>query len=387
MRVTIVGGGFAGVKAAIELAKRHVNVTLISDHADFQYYPALYGTATGRSHLQVWVPLGQIFAGFETVRVVIDRMVSLDSERKIITGESGTDYSYTTLILALGSVTTYFGIEGLDTYAYGIKSEAEIKRLKAHLAAEFMHAETLDKHVVVIGAGPTGVELSSALGTYLNHLHRYYKVPQRKMSIDLVEAAPRVLPRMNEKTSQIVTRRLQKLGVTVEVGKTVNRQTTDELIVAGRPIKSRTVIWTSGTANHPFFAEHADIFTLAKNGRVIVDDQLRAAPHIYVIGDNASNPYGGLAQTALRDAGFVARNLTRRHPHAYTPKQPPVVVPVGENWAVFEYKKLYLYGYVASLIRSVADVVGYHDILPIGQALGVWRSHKVYEDDYFEPLG
>jgi NADH dehydrogenase len=128
MKITIVGGGFGGVKAALELSKdKNSHITLITDKTDFQYYPGLYGTATGKSHLQSWVPLGEIFAGINNIHVVIDKVTKIDKAAKKITGQSGEIYEYKTLILSLGSVTTYFGIKGLDEYAYGIKSAEEIK--------------------------------------------------------------------------------------------------------------------------------------------------------------------------------------------------------------------------------------------------------------------
>ncbi len=384
MHVTIVGGGFAGVEAALQISNYSDNrVTLISNKTDFQYYPALYGTATGRSHLQSWVPLGQIFAKRYNVEVVIDTITTIDRERSTISGSSGTEYHYATLILALGSVTTYFGIEGLNTYAYGIKSSDEIKQLKEHLAYEFANPSELDKRIVIVGAGPTGVELAASLGTYLEHLQQYYHAPKHAVKVDLVEAAPRILPRMSEKAAKIVHARLESLGVNVEVGKSVESETVDTLMVSGKPIKSRTVIWTSGVANNPFFAANASEFELAKNGRVIVDEYLSVGKNVYVIGDNAATKFGGLAQTALHDAIFVTKNLMRAHPKPYRAVQPPSVVPVGEGWAILEYKKLVISGWLGSLIRSAADYVGYHDVLPIGQALGVWHSHKIFEDDYF----
>ncbi len=388
MKVTIVGGGFGGVKAALELAENKQNqITLISDKPDFQYYPALYGTATGKSHLQSWVPLGNIFAGITNIDVRIDTITALDPDEKQLMGGTGKVYEYNELILALGSVTTYFGIEGLDSYAYGIKSAEEIKKLKMHLAYEMSEEHKMEKDYVVIGAGPTGVELSAALGSYIERLRVHYKLPRRKVTIHLIEAAPRVLPRMSEATSRIVSKRLKKLGVKVETNKKVESATADTLMVSGKPIKSSTVIWTSGVANHPFYKANAKHFVMAKNGKIEVDEYMRASKHIYVIGDNAATPYSGLAQTALHDALFVAGNLNRESrgdaPKKYKVVRPPVVVPVGEDWAVFEWHFIRLHGWIASLIRQAADVVGYNDILPLGQALGVWRAEKVMEDDYF----
>lgn len=387
MKITIVGGGFGGVKAALELSEDKKNhITLISDKTDFQYYPGLYGTATGKSHLQSWVPLGKIFAGRDNILVVIDAVQKIDKKQKTLTGESGAKYHYTTLILALGSVTTYFGIKGLGQYAFGIKSATEIKRLKQHLFDEFSQTQGADSNFIIVGAGPTGVELASSLGTYLHKLKKHFNKPEPHIKITVVEAAPRVLPRMSKAASKLVHARLKKLGVHVELNKKVEEQTIDSLIVNGEPIKSQTVIWTSGVANNPFFAANADQFTFSKNNKVIVDGYLRESEHVYVIGDNAFTPFSGLAQTALRDGIFVAQHLQSKSKKKYVAKMPPVVVPVGENWALFEYKNIRLTGNAASTIRSAADFFGYSDLLPFGQALGVWHAQKVYEDDYF-PIG
>lgn len=385
MNITVVGGGFGGVKTALQLAKnKRAHVTLFSDKPDFQYYPALYSTATGGSALQSWVPLGTIFAGYDNVDIVIDKVVKLDKAARTITTESGATHEYQTLVLALGSVTTYFGIPGLNEYAYGIKSHDEIARLKQHLLEEFVKPNGADKNYLIIGAGPTGVELASGLGTYLKHLKKHYRQPGPRMTVSIIEAAPRVLPRMSEKASAKVLKRLKNLGVHVELNKKVESATADTLIVSGRPIKSHTVIWTSGVANNPFFAENASQFELAKNGRVVVNAHMRVDPHIYVIGDNAVTPFGGLAQTALHDGIYVAKQILGSH-KKYKAKQPPVVVPVGENWAIFEYKKLRFGGWLGALIRSAADFVGYRDMLPFGLALGVWRAQKVKQEAAYIP--
>ncbi|MDB5177924.1 MAG: hypothetical protein JWO61_307 [Candidatus Saccharibacteria bacterium] len=391
MKVTIVGGGFGGVKAALELAKNDKNhITLISDKPDFQYYPALYGTATGRSHLQSWVPLGKIFANKPNVDVMIDAVIKIDPASKTLIGSSKKIYKYNLLILALGTVTTYFGIKGLDTYSYGIKSAEEIRDLKQHLYHAMFEERHMEKEYVIIGAGPTGVELASAMKEYIERLRVDYHLPKKKVRITLIEAAPRVLPRMSEATSRKVERRLNKLGIHVMTGQKVEEQTADSLVVNGKPIKSHTVIWTSGVANSPFYQANAQHFVFAKNGKIVVDEHLRAFKDVHVIGDNAFTPYSGLAQTALHDALFVAHNLERKQigkrRKLYSAKLPPVVVPVGENWAVFEWHWLRLSGWPAALLRTAADMMGYSDILPLGQALGVWRAQRVTEDDYFSPL-
>lgn len=382
MQIIVVGGGFGGVKTALELSKnKKAHVTLISNRADFQYYPALYSTATGGSHLQSWVSLGEIFAERDNVTLIIDTLTNIDRSAQTITTSSGATHTYKKLVLALGSVTTYFGIEGLDHYAYGIKSNEEITRLKQHLLHEFSTPNGADSNFLIIGAGPTGVELASSLGTYLKHLKKKFNTAQPRVSISIIEAAPRVLPRMSEKASALVLARLKKLGVHVELNKKVEAATADSLMVSGRPIKSHTIIWTSGVANNPFFAANASQFNLAPNGRVVVDSHMRVDPHVYVIGDNALTPYGGLAQTALHDALYVSKQILGKSTKKYKAKQPPVVVPVGENWAIFEYKKLRFGGRFGSLIRQAADLTGYSELLPFGQALGTWRAQTIKEED------
>lgn len=391
MNITIVGGGFGGIKAALELAKDKRNsITLISNKPDFQYYPALYSSATGHSHLESWVPLGTVFAGIENIHVTLDTITSIDGNEKTLQGESGTTYKYERCILALGVVTTYFGIKGLDASSYGIKSEEEVIRLKRHLYSDIAEKRSLDKHYVVIGAGPTGVELAAALGSYVRRLSNHYGLKHGgEPKVDLLEAAPRILPRMSEATSKIVLRRLQKLGVNIRTNQAVESATADHIMVGGKPIKSRTVIWTAGVTNHPFYKENSKTFELLPNGRVKVDDHMIAAPSIYVIGDNAGTPFTGLAQTALHDANFVAKNIWReqngRPLKKYKAVKPPVVVPVGDNWAILEWHGIRISGWLGSLLRRAADLIGYNDILPLGQALGVWHASTVMEDSYFAP--
>lgn len=383
MHIVIVGGGFAGVKTALELNKdSSLSVTLISDKDHFVYYPALYSYATGGSHLESIVPLEKIFKDTR-VKLVTDTITQYDPKRRMVVGAK--TYHYDRLVLALGVVTSYFGIEGLDEFSYSIKSYAEVKKFKTHLHNELVQDHHLDKHYVVAGAGPTGVELSAALAHYLARIAAAHKVKHSRISVKLVEAAPRVLPRMGEGASRKVTARLKKLGVQVMTDRRVQQQDEDSILISGKDVLTKTVVWTSGVSNHPFFATHSGSFTLAKNGRVEVDKHLMVSPTTYVIGDNANTPYTGLAQTALHDALFTARDIKNDHHKRkrrdYKALKPPVVVPVGRNWAVFEWHNIVITGFVASMIRRAADFIGYHDILPIGQALGVWRTEWIYEEE------
>ena len=372
--VTIVGAGFGGVKTALELARDKQNrITLISDRDYFQYYPALFSTATGHDSRESFVPLADIFGRHENVKVVKDSIESIDTSAKVLKGAAA--YHYDTAVLALGSVTTYFGIEGLDTFSYGIKSQDEIIKLQQHLWHEMSDGSDDEKHYVIIGAGPTGVELAGALGQYIRLLRKEFGIKKKRVTINLIEAAPRVLPRLSEATSKTAYRRLRKLGVHVEPNRKVEKQTSMELIVNGKPLATQTVIWTSGVANAPFYKSNADQLTLNERGKVVVDEYMQAADNVYVIGDNAATPFAGLAQTALHDAIFVGKHLGGSSA-TYKVKLPPCVVPIGDNWAVFEWGKIRFSGWPAGVMRSLADIIGYHDVLPIGWAMKAWRSQS-----------
>jgi len=374
MNILIVGGGFGGVKTALELAKHKQNrITLLSNDDNFQYYPTLFSTATGHNYRESWVPLSTIFDDIKNVNVVIDTAVTVDAAAKRVVGESGTQYSYEKVVFALGSVTTYFGIEGLDVYSYGIKSEQEIRKFQTHLWEELSDGTDDEKNYVIIGGGPTGVELAGALGEYLRVLRKHFGIRKKTLRISLVEAAPRLLPRLSEQSSARALTRLKKLGVHVELNRKVERQTVDELIVNGKPIKTQTVIWTSGVTNVPFYKQNESQFVINERGKVSVDEYMRSSEHTYVIGDNAATPYAGLAQTALHDAIFVAGHIMGSD-KKYKSKLPPCVIPIGHRWSLFEWGAIRFGGLLGHFMHRMANLIGYHDILPISWSISAWHA-------------
>ena len=377
MNVVIVGGGFGGIKTALELSKdKKIQVTLISDKDHFLFYPALYSTATGKSRKQSIIPLTKLF-NRSNVTLIQDTVTGIDTTRRYVITKNDQIH-YDRVVFALGVVTSYFGISGLDTYSYSIKSAHEIERFKKHLHSELTSAKHLDKNYIIVGAGPTGVELSASLAHYLERIAAAHRIKHSKIRLSLVEAAPRVLPRMSEHASALVKKRLNDLGVNVMTNKKVESEDDDSIIISGKDIPSKTVVWTSGVSNHPFFAEHGDIFPLAQNGRVVVDNHLKVTNHIYVIGDNANTPYTGLAQTAIHNGHYVAKAIIAEARKAslptYKPKKNAVVIPVGDNWAILEYGPIRVTGFLAAWIRRAADLIGYLDFFPIFKAVDLWES-------------
>jgi NADH dehydrogenase len=378
-KVTIVGGGFGGIKAALELADdTSFDITLISEIDSFRYYPTLYVTATGGKKSISTIPLSRVFAN-KKIRIITDSVVKINRENNSISTKTGQEIKHDALILALGVKTNYFGIEGLQEFSYGIKSTEDAEKLKRHLHRQIIEERRIDTNYVVVGGGPTGVELAGALPFYINKIARRHGLPERKVHIDLVEASPRVLPRMPKDVSRMTARHLRKIGVKLYLKTAVKAQTADALMVHNKPIRSHTVIWTAGVANHPFFKEND--FQLTKTGKVRVDHFLQAEPGIYVIGDNADTPFSGMAQTALYDGQYVAKNIKRiankEDPVAYHAKKPIYVVPAGPKYAAVVWGKFRIYGLFGWLLRRAADFIAYNDYLPWPVAAELWMA----EDD------
>jgi len=384
-RVVIIGGGFGGVKAALELAgEPGFDVTLIAEHADFRIYGTLYRVATGGSMKVASVPLAGIFAGKgRSITVAISKAAALDRKARTVTTNSGQAFHYDALICALGVTTNYFGITGLEEFSFGIKSPADAQALKDHLHKQLAEEGHMDLNYVVVGGGPTGVELAGALPSYIKKIAKQHNAPKHTVHVDLVEAAPRVLPRMPKDISFQVKRQLKKSDVKVMVNKAVQAQTADALMVDSKPIRSHTVIWTAGVTNNPFFTDQG--FQLATNHKVRVDQFLQAEPGIYVIGDNADTPYSGMAQVAIGDAKFVTSNLKRiarkQDPKPYAAKKPIYVMPAGPRWAAVLWGRFRIYGRLGWALRRAADFIAYHDYEPWQMAVKRWMAEDEEEEN------
>lgn len=375
-KVLIVGGGFGGIKAALELDEDpRFSVTLLTNQPVFHYYPTLYRAATGGKKSTSFIPLESVFENKDT-NIAIGTAQSLDRKAQTVTTDKGDVYQYDTLILAMGVITNYFGIPGLSDFSYGIKSVQEVTQFKQQLHQQLIDEKKPDMNYVVVGGGPTGIELAGALPSYIQQIMKTHGLQDRKVHVDLVEASPRLLPRGSKLVSTLVKRRLQKLGVRVHLGKVVQGQDANHLTVSGKPIQSHTVVWTAGITNNPFFSQNN--FVLMGRGKVATDVYLQAEPNIYVIGDNANTPYSGMAQTAVLDGEFVAHNLQRKasgkNMKSYVAIEPWSVIPVGKRWAVATRGKFKTYGITGYFLREAADIMGYLDYYSVPAAGQLWLN-------------
>jgi NADH dehydrogenase len=387
--IVVVGGGFGGVKTSLELAKHPdlFEITLVSDHKDFWYFPTLYHTATGGTRSQSSIPLKDLLAG-KHIKLIHGSATTIDREAKTLKLKDDTALPYDKLVLSLGVVTNYFGIPGLAEYSYGIKTIEEAEELKKHLHQQIIDERKPDLNYIVVGGGPTGIELAGALGGYVQEIMKHHGIPDRKVHIDLVEGMKHLMPRMPLHVSRAIERHLRRLGVKLYLGKAVEGQTADALTISGKSITSHTVIWTAGMANNPFFT--ANNFAISPRKKVVVDEFLRAEHDIFVIGDNAETTYSGMAQTSVYDAEFIAHNFVKEaegEPKlAYRPKRPVYVTPAGPRWAAVEWGKVHLYGWLGWFLREAGDFVAFTDIEPLPQAVEQW-AHGMQNQDLCNVCG
>lgn len=353
-----------------------------------EYHAALYRFITGRSPMETCIAYSDIFKGLdmETVR---DAATAIDLSTKTVTGKSGSQYRYDRLILALGSETSYFGIPGVAACAYGMKTMDEAARLKRRLDDVFSacpvrstHEQSSLLHLVIVGGGPSGVELAGELGWYARKLARHCGTDPSLVTIDLIEAADRILPMLTERVALPAHERLTSLGVNVLVQHAIVREDVDEICFLDERMSAKTVVWTAGMRGCGLLEKITGL-TLDTHGRVEVDEHLRAKGRtdVFALGDSAATEYSGMAQTALYDGRFIAHVLAadfnRRAPPAYQPPVPVVAVPVGPQWAIVLMQGKVFTGYVGWILRRWLDLRVFLRLLPLGKALMAFRSIAV----------
>ncbi|MEI7683220.1 MAG: FAD-dependent oxidoreductase [Candidatus Saccharibacteria bacterium] len=381
-KIVIVGGGFGGVKAALELSfDKNFDVTMISDDDYFKYYPALYHTATGGARQVSAISISELLDS-HPIKFFKARALHIDRKAKHLVTKGAGTLPYDILIMALGMETNYFGIKGLKEFSYGIKSLDEVEKLKNHLHEQLRDENKPDAHYLIVGGGSTGVELAGVLPRYIRQIMRHHGIKHKSFKVEIIEALPNVMPKMPKDVGRATAKRLRQLGVAVHTNQKVEAETADALTINGAPVASHTVVWTAGVACNSFFADNK--FVMTPHQKVEVNQYLQAEPDIYVLGDNADTLYSGVAQTALYDAVYVTNNLRRlvagKKPKVYQPKLPVYVTPTGPNWASVVWGRAHFYGRLGWWLRQAADLLAYHSYQPWWPASRRWLAMNTLEE-------
>jgi len=317
-RVVIIGAGFAGLEAAKILRKSgQVDVTLVDRHPYQLFSPLLYQVATGGlPEDDIAYPVRAAIPGITFVR---GDVVRIDPQRHQVVLFDGQHLEYDQLILATGSVGTTFGIPGVDEHAMQMKSIAEARSIKQRLFTNYeevqegrLPREALQ--VVVVGGGPTGVEVSGAVAELQRSMEHEYPQIARYAGVTLVEAGPRLLPSFTPESSEHAKDELEDLGVTVKVDAAVDRMYERDLhLKSGEILHGGTVIWAAGVAAPERWSE---IAATGPSRRVVVDEFLAVpgVPDVWVAGDTAAFTDDGkvlpmIAPVAMQQGRHVARNI------------------------------------------------------------------------------
>lgn len=389
-KILIVGGGFAGIRCALDLAKANLpntKITLVSDKFHFEYHAALYRVVTGRSPLEVCIAIPEILKN-TNVEFIEDKITQIDLNKKVLCGESACDYSYDYLVLAVGAETTYFNVEGLKEFSFGFKTIHEALELKRHLHESFSSCKSINPneracntHIVVVGAGASGTELAAELAIYTKKLAIQYDLDPTSVKIDLIERASRVLSLLSEDISAKAETRLKYLGVNVLLNKEVLKSDIENIYLKDMKMKTKTVVWTAGVTANSLYANTAGL-EFGKQGKIVVDDYLQAKGYenVYVAGDSAYTKYSGMATTAINHASYIAlkikASLKGDSITSYVPKEPPYIIPVGPGWAIAKLGNKVHVGAFGWFHRRLFDFNVFKSILPLRKALLAFSEDK-----------
>lgn len=371
--VVIVGGGFGGLEAAKCLGNHPVQVTLIDRKNHHLFQPLLYQVATaGLSPGEIAAPMRRVLRKFRNIEVLLGDVTGVDLSNRRVRCD-GFDVHYDYLVLAAGATHSYFGHAEWQDLAPGLKTvedAVEIRRrvlLAFELAERQAHFEGRHEqlNLVIIGGGPTGVELAGTLAEVARRtlVHDFRNIDPRRTRVILLEGLSRVLPQYPEDLSQSAARQLHRLGVEVHTSTLVKAVRPSGVVISADKVETflpaTVMLWGAGVAASPL--GHALGVPTDKSGRVPVAADLSVPDHpdVFVIGDLAAvtgangKPVPGLAPAAIQEGRQAAANILRdleerpRQPFVYRDKG--TLATIGRAAAVADFGKVHLSGFVAWL--------------------------------------
>ena len=375
-KVVIVGAGFGGLFAARALARVPVDVTVIDRHNYHLFQPLLYQVAVAAlPPSDIAWPVRSILSRLKNTTVLMDEVTGLDAARGCVVTQSG-EIPFDYLVVATGSTHSYFGHGDWAAIAPGLKTIDDATLIRRKILTAFERAEmTSDAAVrkrllqfVIVGAGPTGVELAGTIAELAHHtLARDFRsIDPRSAKIVLVEAGAHVLPAFHESLRNYARRALEKLGVEVRLGAAVTACYANGVAIGHERIEAATVIWAAGVAASPvgrWLELPAD-----KSGRISVGPDLSVPgrPNVFVIGDAArvedarGKPVPGIAPAAKQQGRYVASVIAERirgaEPAPFRYRHAGNLATIGRQAAVIELPFLRLKGWLAWWIWGVAHI-------------------------------
>ncbi|OYW23479.1 MULTISPECIES: NAD(P)/FAD-dependent oxidoreductase [unclassified Sphingomonas] len=378
--IVIIGAGFGGLAVARGLRHARANVTLVDRQNHHLFQPLLYQVATaGLSPADIAAPIRGIVRNYANTRVLLDSVVSVDTAAHHVLLDSGTALPYDGLVIATGARHSYFGREDWAVDAPGIKTIDDAIRVRSKILVAMERAETerqrdpeaRTQHLtfIVIGGGPTGVEMAGAIAELTRHAADldFQLLSPSCIHVMLVQSADRLLAAFPASLAARAKRSLEKLGVEVRLGTRVTDVTADSVMIGDQRIPAAVIVWAAGVKASPaatWLGAAAD-----RAGRVIVRPNLSVPGHpdIFVIGDTASvtgvdgRSVPGVAPAAKQQGQHVARIIAatvrrRKPPRRFRYKDYGNLATIGRKRAVADFGWVRLGGFSAWLVWSTAHI-------------------------------
>jgi len=368
-RVVVVGAGFGGLTAARRIARLPVQVMLVDRKNHHTFQPLLYQVATaGLSPGEIAAPIRWILRTHPNIEVLLEEVSDFNlAQRKVITAEQEIDYDF--LIVASGATHAYFGHAEWEPFAPGLKTIEDALEIRRRVLLAFELAERqaaggvveAPLQFVVVGAGPTGVELAGTLAEIARHVlrHEFHAITPEQTRILLIEGGPRVLPAFSEELSRKAQQQLEWLGVEVRTSSVVTRIEPGAVWISNTRVPAQVVLWAAGVAASPLGCK-LDA-PLDRAGRVLVNPDLSVPghPEVFVIGDLAAladengKPLPGIAPVAIQQGEWVAKTIARDLEHQprriFRYHDRGSLATIGRAAAVAQFPKFSLSGYFAWL--------------------------------------
>ena len=366
-RVVIIGGGFGGLYAARALKRDDVDLTLLDRTNHHLFQPLLYQVATATlAPTDITAPIRWLLRRQANATVLMTEVERVDTERRLVIAEDGREYPYDYLIVAAGARHAYFGHPEWETFAPGLKSIDDAIRLRQRILSAFERAELTDDEgerrallsFVVIGGGPTGVELAGMLPMIAQHSlpGDFRRIAPESARVTLLEGGDRILPSYPAGLSEHARLDLISLGVDVRLRALVTGVERGVVRVGDEVLRAHTVIWAAGNAASPLGASLGA--PLDRAGRILVapDLSIPGHPEIFVIGDMAAITTGGravpgVAPAAMQMGSHAAKNIRRtleqRERISFVYRNKGDLATIGRHRAIADFGRLQVTGSLA----------------------------------------
>ncbi|MBZ9727072.1 NAD(P)/FAD-dependent oxidoreductase [Mesorhizobium sp. CO1-1-11] len=388
--VVVVGAGFGGLEFTRALAGAPVRITMIDKRNHHLFQPLLYQVATtALATSEVAWPIRHLLRKRKDVTTLLANVTGVDRSGKRVLLDDGSAVAYDTLVLATGARHAYFGHDEWEPFAPGLKTLEDATTIRRRILLAFEQAERESDParrqalltIVIVGGGPTGVELAGTIAELAHDTLRgeFRNIDTRQTRVVLIEAGDRILANFAPKLSDYARKALERLGVSVELGRAVTRCDADGVVFGDTILPARTILWAAGVAASPaaeWLEAKAD-----RAGRVLVEPDLSVpgSPEIFAIGDAAhvlrpdGRPVPGVAPSAKQEGRHVAATVKARlagdtSPRPFHYKHAGDLATIGKRAAAIDFGWIKLTGWLAWWLWGIAHIyflIGFRNRLAV----------------------